>query len=149
MTYDVNNNNNNENNKSLPECPFSPKPGYTTAAVYTEYAVDHPLTAPNMDVRDEYALLANMDQAEPLYFWQLYSVLGPTPIRQLVTDFYQRVFDDDEHPGFVTNLCTWHPWNVTLPSKRPTGLMPWVVDVVTMVGSTVYISITNKMPRTL
>lgn len=35
------------------------------------------------------------DMSDPLYFWQLYSVLGPDPIVSIVRNFYQRVFADE------------------------------------------------------
>ena len=92
---DKNNNNNNS------QCPFAPSAGYTTKAVYEEYFCNHFADAPRVDFSEEYGLMGNTeDHSEPLYFWQLYSVLGPEPIHQLITDFYQRVWKDDDAPWF-------------------------------------------------
>lgn len=83
------------------QCPFAPSPGYTTKAVYEEYFCDHFANAPRVDMTEEYGLMANVEDAsEPLYFWQLYSILGEKPILALITDFYQRVWNDDEQPWF-------------------------------------------------
>lgn len=92
----------NHNHKNQ-QCPFAPSPGYTTKAVYEEYYINHFAddNAPRVDTADEYALMGNPDNGkEPLYFWQLYSILGPQPIVELITDFYQRVWNDEEAPWF-------------------------------------------------
>lgn len=41
------------------------------------------------------SLTASDDSNDPLYFWQLYSVLGDKPLELLVTRFYENVFQDD------------------------------------------------------
>ena len=99
-TLQPSSNNNNNNNKGN-QCPFAPKEGYATKAVYQEYFVNNLDTAPRVDVSNEYSLMANVENRdEPLYFWQLYSVLGKDVITQMVTNFYRRVFADDEAPWF-------------------------------------------------
>lgn len=42
------------------------------------------------------SLTAPSDMAKPIQFWQLYSVLGQDPIVQIVQNFYERVFVDDD-----------------------------------------------------
>ena len=42
------------------------------------------------------SLSAPADRSKPIQFWQLYSVLGQDPIVNIVADFYQRVFADEE-----------------------------------------------------
>ena len=42
------------------------------------------------------SLKADSDASRPIQFWQLYSVLGPDRIVAIVTDFYKRVFTDEE-----------------------------------------------------
>lgn len=42
------------------------------------------------------SLDAPNDPSKPIQFWQLYSVLGQDPIVQIVLDFYQRVFADED-----------------------------------------------------
>lgn len=97
----VNSNTKTTPNHSLTQCPFAPKEGYTTKAVYDEYYLRNFETAPRVDVSNEYGLMGNAnDHNEPLFFWQLYSILGTEPILKLITDFYERVFHDDEQPWF-------------------------------------------------
>lgn len=48
------------------------------------------------------SLEADKDPTAPLYYWQLYSLLGPDKIHALVSRFYKRVFDDYEAPWFRT-----------------------------------------------
>ena len=45
---------------------------------------------------DILSLTAPSDQAKPIQFWQLYSVLGQDPIVEIVQSFYQRVFEQDD-----------------------------------------------------
>lgn len=42
------------------------------------------------------SLNASNDLTKPVQFWQLYSVLGQDPIVNIVTNFYERVFADDD-----------------------------------------------------
>lgn len=42
------------------------------------------------------SLTAPTDPSKPVQFWQLYSILGQEPIVRIVSDFYQRVFDDED-----------------------------------------------------
>jgi len=42
------------------------------------------------------SLNASNDLTKPVQFWQLYSVLGQDPIVKIVTNFYERVFADDD-----------------------------------------------------
>ena len=54
-------------------------------------------------------LTASPDTREPLYYWQVYSLLGPDPLVAIVRRFYEFVFDDDEDPAFkeVRRGCRW------------------------------------------
>jgi truncated hemoglobin YjbI len=42
------------------------------------------------------SLDASSNPDDPLYFWQLYSVLGTAPVLRIVKKFYERVFEDTE-----------------------------------------------------
>lgn len=88
MTNHATNANNNK-------CPFKPREGYTTAAVHKESCRHNPEIKAT-DVSNEYALMADTDHNQPLYFWQLYSLIGQKPIIDLVTDFYRRVYADQD-----------------------------------------------------
>jgi truncated hemoglobin YjbI len=43
---------------------------------------------------------ADRDSGAPLYYWQLYSLLGMERIEAMVTDFYKNVFADEEELWF-------------------------------------------------
>jgi len=76
-----------------------PRNGYTTSAVHQEYCQHNPEVTP-IDTSNEYNLTAGDDPQDTLHFWQLYSILGEEPIVEIVTDFYSRVFADDQEPWF-------------------------------------------------
>lgn len=46
------------------------------------------------------SLHASRDQEDRLFFWQLYDLMGRDPVFSLVTNFYDRTFDDSEAPWF-------------------------------------------------
>lgn len=46
------------------------------------------------------SLVASNDTNDKLYFWQLYSILGEQPIRNLITIFYNRIFNDKKNDWF-------------------------------------------------
>lgn len=78
-------------------CPFSGSEGYATAQGRKDWLLAHGLPA-NADVSQ--SLQANLDQSQPLYYWQLFSLLGEAPIEDLVRRFYMRVYSDDEDLKF-------------------------------------------------
>ena len=101
-------------NRSTNNPKFQPREGYNTAKAQKEY-LDHQTQCPyNKDKRqstsagvddndvsfNEYDLIASTNPNDPLYFWQLYSLLGEEPIVALVTDFYDRVYADTENDWF-------------------------------------------------
>jgi len=46
------------------------------------------------------SLEASDDPNDPVYFWQLHSILGKDPVRAIATNFYTRVFADQEDDDF-------------------------------------------------
>jgi truncated hemoglobin YjbI len=46
------------------------------------------------------SLEASDDPDDPLYFWQLYSIVGKQPVRKIAQNFYTRVFEDKEDDDF-------------------------------------------------
>lgn len=42
------------------------------------------------------SLIASNDPSEPIYFWQLYSILGESPVHTLISVFYEKVFQEPE-----------------------------------------------------
>jgi truncated hemoglobin YjbI len=82
-------------------CPFTPREGYATAKVQRDYTKANPEIKDMVgDLSNEYTLMACNDPNAPLYFWQLYSILGEKPIIRIVTDFYNRVYQDKDDATF-------------------------------------------------
>lgn len=78
---------------TAPKCPFEPRNGYSTEQGRREYLKSHQVS----DLSKAHTLYADSDQSsQPLYYWQLYSLLGARPIFDLVTNFYTRVYADDD-----------------------------------------------------
>ena len=94
-----NNNTCNKNVKTT-KCPFDPGVGYVTAKTQWEYANTIDKSLSKVDVTNEYNLQASLDPNDPLYIWQLYSLIGSQPIYDIVSKFYHRVYADDEAPWF-------------------------------------------------
>jgi truncated hemoglobin YjbI len=46
------------------------------------------------------SLEASDDPDDPLYFWQLYSIVGKHPVRKIAQNFYNRVFEDADDDDF-------------------------------------------------
>ena len=93
---------------TIPTTFYQPRSGYTSATVHDEYYEQNPMTAVPVDTSNEYNLTGGDDPRDPLHFWQLYSLIGEEPIVAIITDFYQRVFADNDVPWFrdaFTNLA--------------------------------------------
>ena len=90
----------------MTKCPFEPKRGYVDARVdYLRHF--HSLGSSSSSNRDDddsnlptASRIASTNPEEPLYFWQLYSLIGHDLVVDIVTDFYERVFADTENPWF-------------------------------------------------
>lgn len=50
------------------------------------------------------SLQAQDDQSKPIYFWQLYSVVGSDFIKDIVTQFYNNVFKDNKNKWFSSEF---------------------------------------------
>lgn len=88
-------------------CPFAPRRGYSTndsrrdwirqQQQYNKNGDDMLTTAPE-------SLQADPDTTRPLYFWQLYSLIGHEPVLEITHNFYERVFcdtNDQQHASFA------------------------------------------------
>ena len=104
-------------------CPFAPHHGYSTAEARREYleikgllvvestadsttksddnglSLERPTDHHHFEMMD---LMADPDIDKPLYYWQLYSLLGPEPIVDICTAFYDYVYSDTTAPWFLT-----------------------------------------------
>jgi truncated hemoglobin YjbI len=81
-------------------CPFESSVGYTTENGRFQYLmVEHGVCEQDAKGISK-SLDADMDPSKPLYFWQLYSLIGHEPIISIVQNFYERVYGDEEEPWF-------------------------------------------------
>ena len=72
-------------------CPYAASHGFTTLQARKHWMAAHDKA--NVDE----SLHANLDDPDsPLYFWQLYSLLGSDKIIGIVRAFYERVYADDD-----------------------------------------------------
>ena len=58
----------------------------------------HKQTLENKEIT---SLIASNDPTKPLYFWQLYSILGEKYIEDLIRLFYTRLFNDTKNKWFT------------------------------------------------
>ena len=76
---------------------FTPLSGNLTNKIRYEYLdlyIKQNKLLPNVFENNEItSLYASSDLNKTLYFWQIYSIIGPTPIRKLITVFYTSIFN--------------------------------------------------------
>ena len=89
-------------------CPFEAKLGFATKETRDEYmamrksssnsnsSTDGTSTHPIPTDEALQSVEADLDRTQPLYFWQLYSVIGKDPIVAFVTTFYNQIFADED-----------------------------------------------------
>lgn len=79
---------------------FPTRHGYMTEKTrndYITFAITRNLLPPDAHRMPQIISLdAPDDPSKPIQFWQLFSVLGPERIVAIVSDFYQRVFADED-----------------------------------------------------
>lgn len=85
------------NGKLGSRCPYSGGVGYATAQGRVDWMRSQGLPETSEITED---VQADLDPKKPLYYWQLYSLLGPLRIEDIVRRFYTRVYDDDDDPDF-------------------------------------------------
>lgn len=78
---------------------FIPSFGYLTKKIIDEYIKDC-VKVESSDIYKIKSLVASNDSSDPLYFWQLYSILGRSRIQHLITIFYTKILNDSENPWF-------------------------------------------------
>ena len=79
---------------------FTPQHGYMSESIQKKFitsAIEKNLLPTDAHrMRQIVSLTASNDETKPIQFWQLYSVLGQDRIVNIVTNFYKRVFNDEE-----------------------------------------------------
>lgn len=79
---------------------FTPQLGYMTEKTqrdYIKHAIQSGVLPANANrLQEVVSLEAPNDPAKPIQFWQIFSVLGPQPIVEIVKTFYEKVFWDEE-----------------------------------------------------
>lgn len=80
--------------------------GYVTEAAISHFLKMHP----EIPEHEATSLVADRDMSKPLYFWQLYSVLGTDRIVSIVQNLYARIAADKEEPWLpkaFTRISDW------------------------------------------
>lgn len=72
------------------------QPGYCTSTGRIDWCKAHGISDAEHAQVISKSLEADADPTAPLYYWQLFSLLGIEMIHKLVTDFYESIYDDDE-----------------------------------------------------
>ena len=79
---------------------YNPENGYMTERIrskYIDYAKRKALLPANAHrMADVISLVASNDMTKPIQFWQLYSVLGSHRILKICSQFYERIFKDEQ-----------------------------------------------------
>lgn len=61
--------------------------------IYKDYYIKEKETSKIFENNEITGLYASDDLSKTLYFWQIYSIIGPEPIRKLITVFYTSIFN--------------------------------------------------------
>lgn len=88
------------------ESRLRPALGYATRDVIKHYRQLHP----EVSEAAAASLEADPDRTKPLFFWQLYSILGEERIVKIVQNLYARIASDDEEtwlPLAFTEISGW------------------------------------------
>ena len=84
---------------------YKPVLGNLTAQIRYDYIEKHIkkkiLLNSVLECEEISGLYANKDINKPIYFWQLYNILGEAPVKKLITIFYTSIFNDKENIWFV------------------------------------------------
>lgn len=78
---------------------FIPNYGNLTNKIMKEYLLTY-YSINILDNNDITSLVASNDKTKPLYFWQLYSILGEKKIEDLIRQFYRNIFNDKNNKWF-------------------------------------------------
>ena len=83
---------------------YDPSEGNLTIKIrdeYIKYCIKNDsLPTNSFELKKITSLIASNNKADKLYFWQLYSILGENPIKNLITVFYTRIFNDKKNKWF-------------------------------------------------
>ena len=83
---------------------FTPSEGNLTTLIQKEYISNSIKNGnlPNDAFSNEQiiSLVASNNIGDKIYFWQLYSIIGEKPVKELIQKFYENIFNDEEEPWF-------------------------------------------------
>ena len=74
--------------------------GYATLSGRQQYLSARGITDKAEQLKISESLSADLSADSPLYYWQLFSMLGEERIVSLVSTFYKKVYADTEQPSF-------------------------------------------------
>ena len=83
---------------------YNPDYGNLTKIIMNEYInyniKNNSMPIDSHNITQITSLVASNNKSDKLYFWQLYSILGEFPIKNLITVFYTRIFNDVRNDWF-------------------------------------------------
>lgn len=82
---------------------FEPTSGYMTGILKNEF-LELMVPESKHNTIEVQSMYYHHNDSDKLYFWQLYSLLGENKINIFITNFYKRIFDDDEDKHFVESF---------------------------------------------
>ena len=74
--------------------------GYATVQGRTDWLEAHGIVDRQRQMQISTSLDADKNLANPVYYWQLYSLMGTQRIAAIVRSFYERVYEDTHEPWF-------------------------------------------------
>ncbi|CAM9607584.1 unnamed protein product, partial [Ectocarpus fasciculatus] len=78
--------------------------GYTTVQGRSDWLTAHGITKKDDVNRISQSLIADSNLSTPVYYWQLFSILGVDRIKALITTFYNRVYADTKEHWFRSSF---------------------------------------------
>ena len=78
---------------------YVPNYGNLTEKIMKEFILNY-YHKEVLDNKEITSLIATNDITKPLYFWQLYSILGEDNIEKLIILFYTNIFEDKKNKWF-------------------------------------------------
>ena len=79
---------------------FTPSEGNLTTLIQKEY-ISNSIKNGNLpndafSNNEIISLVASNNIGDKIYFWQLYSIIGEKPVKELIQKFYENIFNDEE-----------------------------------------------------
>ena len=103
---------------------FVPNYGNLTTTVMKEFIL-HYYHKDVLENKEITSLIASNDIKKPLYFWQLYSILGEKYIEDLIRLFYTNLFNDEKNKWFTDEFIEIGSIEYHVKGQKNFGLILW------------------------